>query len=72
MLLTGAPSRRRRTQRVEDEMKRRADRADALVHMGELSSARQALEGATLAPGTEAILKISDLRSEEQQEVHLE
>ena len=51
-----AASRRRRTRRVEDEMKRRVDRADALVHMGELSSARQALEGATLAPGTEATL----------------
>ena len=42
-------SRRRRTRRVEDEMKRRVDRADVLVHMGELSSARQALEGASLA-----------------------
>ena len=51
-----AASRRRRTRRVEDEMKRRVDRADALVHMGELSSARQALEGATLAPGMEATL----------------
>ena len=37
-------------------MKRRVDRADALVHMGELSSARQAFEGATLAPGMEATL----------------
>ena len=30
----------------------RAARAEALVHMGELSAARQALEGATVAPGT--------------------
>ena len=37
-------------------MKHRVDRAEALVHMGELSSARQALEGATLALGTEATL----------------
>ena len=37
-------------------MKRRVDRVDALVHMGELSFARQALEGATLAFGTEATL----------------
>ena len=51
-----AASRRRRTRRVEDEMERRVDRVDALVHMGELSSARQALEGATFALGTEATL----------------
>ena len=37
--------------RLEDEMKRCVDRVDALVHVGELSSARQALEGATLTPG---------------------
>ena len=51
-----AISRRRRSRRVEDDITRRLDRADSLVHMGELSSARQALEGASLAPGTEATL----------------
>ena len=51
-----AISRRRQSRRVEDDITRRLDRADSLVHMGELSSARQALEGASLAPGTEATL----------------
>ena len=32
-----------------DDITRRLDRADSLVHMGELSSARQALEGASRA-----------------------
>ena len=32
-------------------MERRAERAETLVHLGELSSGRQALEGAALAPG---------------------
>ena len=34
-------------------MERRAERAETLVHLGELSSGRQALEGAALAPGNE-------------------
>ena len=34
----------------------RATRALSLVHMGELSAARQALEGASLAPGNLATL----------------
>ena len=53
-----AKARRRRPRAVND-MQRRVDRAEALVHMGELSSARQALEGASLAPGTEATLEAS-------------
>ena len=41
--------------REEDEA--RAARALSLVHMGELSAARQALEGAPVAPGTHATLR---------------
>ena len=48
-----AVSRRRRRRRGYDELERRAARAEMLVGLGELSSARQALEGADLAPGTE-------------------
>ena len=43
--------RRRRTQ--TDTIERRAERAEALVHLGELSSGRHALEGAPLARGNE-------------------
>ena len=44
-------SRRRRARRQgEDELEQRAVRAEMFVHYGELSSARQALEGAALAP----------------------
>ena len=35
----------------------RATRAERLVQVGELSSARQALEGAAFAPGNEATLR---------------
>ena len=49
-------SRRRRRRRGEDNIQRRADRAEALVQMGELSAGRHALEGAALAPGSEATL----------------
>ena len=45
--------RRRRSHRGENDLGRRVDRAEALVHMGELSSARQAVEGASLAPVSE-------------------
>ena len=43
-----------RRRRQDDEIAKRADRAQSLVQMGELSAARQALEGAAVAPGTEA------------------
>ena len=43
--------RRRRTQ--VDKIERRAQRAEALVQLGELSAGRHALEGAPLAPGNE-------------------
>ena len=46
--------RRRRTQ--QDTVERRVQRAEALVHLGELSSGRQALEGAALAPATSKLV----------------
>ena len=48
-------SRRRRQQQGDEE--RRSDRARSLVHMGELSAARRALEAAPVAPGTMATLR---------------
>ena len=50
-------SRRRRRRDRGDDPQRRVDRAEALVQIGELSSGRHALEGAPIAPGTEATLK---------------
>ena len=47
-----ASIRQRRRRRSQDCVERRAALAEALVHMGELSSARQALEGEELAPGS--------------------
>ena len=41
-----------------DDIKSRAIRAEALVHVGELSSARQVLEGAQLAPGSQQTLEM--------------
>ena len=38
---------------ASDDLERRESRAQALVHLGELSSARQALEGAAVAPGSQ-------------------
>ena len=51
-----AVARRRRGRRAENDMASRISRAEALVHMGELLSARQALEGSALAPGSVATL----------------
>ena len=51
-----AVSRRRRTRRVGNDIEVRAARAEALVQIGELSSERQALQGAELAPGNRATL----------------
>ena len=48
-------ARRRRGRRAENGVPSRISRAEALVHMGE-PSARQALEGSALAPGSEATL----------------
>ena len=46
--------RKRRRHSVDSEIQRRCDRAQELVQLGELSSGRQALEGACLAQGSEA------------------
>ena len=52
-----AVSRQRSRRRVRDD-ERRAARTEMLVGMGELSSARQALEGAELADGEQATLNV--------------
>ena len=58
-----AASARHRQRRGGDDVERRVRRAENLVHVGEFSSARQALEGAALAPGTRATLdKLQDAR----------
>ena len=49
---------RRRRHRGPDEESTRASRALSLVHMGELSAARQAMEGASAAPGNLATLGV--------------
>ena len=51
-----AVARRSRGRRAENDMPSRIIRAEALVHMGELSSARQVLESSALAPGSETTL----------------
>ena len=52
-----ACTRKRRRQKPEDDITRRAARALALVQMGKLSAGRQALEGADLAPGNMETLR---------------
>ena len=47
---------RRRRRVVHDDVEALAARAEALVQLGELSADRQALEGASLAPGNSATL----------------
>ena len=51
-------ARRRSRRHGQDESVRRAERADQLVHLGELSSARQVLESGELAPGTPETLRL--------------
>ena len=51
-----ARARRRGARRFQDNIESRTIRAEMLVQLGELSSARQALEGAALAPGDNATL----------------
>ena len=43
---------RRKRRRVDDNLVKTAARAQILLHLGELSAARQALEGAEVTPGT--------------------
>ena len=52
-----AQSRRRGRRRRQDDLELRVIRAERLVQVGELSSARQVLEGEALAPGNEATLR---------------
>ena len=49
-------SSRRPCRRDDDNLESRAARAEGLGHMGELSAARQALEGAVVAPGNRETL----------------
>ena len=49
---------RRRRREQGDGIEKRANRALSLVQMGELSAARQALDGAPIAPGTLATLRV--------------
>ena len=51
-----ATRRRRRRSNHSDQATQRAMRAQNLVLLGEMSAGRQALEGAELAPGTQATL----------------
>ena len=53
-----AQSRRRQRRRGADDVQQRAIRAETLVQVGELSHARQVLEGADLAPGNLATLDV--------------
>ena len=48
---------RRRRQHQDDGLQKRVDQAHNLVQLGELSAARQALEGANVAPGNLANLR---------------
>ena len=48
---------RKRRQHGQDDISRRAARAERLALLGELSAGRQALEGATIAPGNLSILR---------------
>ena len=52
-----AQRRKRRRRRPEEELERRAARAFSSVQLGELSSGRQALEGASVASGTQQTLE---------------
>ena len=54
----GKTNRCRRRRYQKDTVERRAARAFGLAQVGELSSARQALEGATVAVGKEATRKM--------------
>ena len=53
-----ATARARHRRRPVDDIAARAERAQALVMMGEVSSGRQALEGAAVAPGTDHTLRL--------------
>ena len=56
-----AARRRKRADSSKDDLERRVARAEMMVAVGELSSARQALEGEEVAPGTrDTLQKLKD------------
>ena len=55
-------SRRARRRNQDGDLERRTERAHRLVQLGELSSARQALEGSDLAPGNRNTLEALQAR----------
>ena len=61
-----ATSRHRRRRRVVDNVEQRAARVEALVQMGELSSARQALDGAISTPWTCCVMPPGDPPDQER------
>ena len=54
--LQAAVGRHRRRRRPGIDLERRTARVEMLVHLGELSSSRQALEGVSVAPGSNQTL----------------
>ena len=60
-------NRSRRTRRPVDNVAKRAERAQTLVMMGEVSAGRQALEGAALAPGN--MTTLNELRNPDRRPV---
>ena len=56
--IQAATARQRKSRRFLNDLERQASRAEALVHMGELSSTKQALEGAEVAPGCQNTLDL--------------
>ena len=56
--MQGVTASRRRRRRHVDDMASRVSRATGLANLGELSRARQALEGDALAPGDESTWKL--------------
>ena len=54
--------RRARRRQRDGDLERRTERAHRLVQLGELSAARQALEGSDLAPGNRTTLQALQAR----------
>ena len=64
-VVTTAPARSRPADGSDDDVRRRAERAAALAHMGELSAAAQALTASPLAPATaETLAELRDPRTD--------
>ena len=71
MFVRKAAVARRRRARGGDDINKTVDRAEALVHLGELSSARQALEGAELVPGSQQTSDILRDQSKRRRETRV-